>query len=194
MLLNESYWTNRYLSDQSGWDTGSITTPLKQYLDQVENKSTKILIPGCGNAHEAAYLHENGINSVYLLDISPLPLQQFAERYPQFPKEHLILGDFFEHEAEYDLILEQTFFCAIDPSLRENYVKKSNGLLKSNGKLVGVLFDREFTHQGPPFGGSVEEYQALFQKAFEIKTLAPCYNSIPPRQGSEVFIQFIKAQ
>ncbi|MCS7037470.1 MAG: SAM-dependent methyltransferase, partial [Saprospiraceae bacterium] len=53
--------------------------------------------------------------------------------------------------------------------------------------LAGVLFDRDF-EGGPPFGGHAEEYRALFEPLFRIHTLEPCYNSIPPRAGAEVFI------
>ena len=98
----------------------------------------------------------------------------------------IITGDFFEHKGQYDLILEQTFFCAIDPALRSCYVTKMHELLKPSGKLVGVLFNRSFDG-GPPFGGSKEEYEQLFSKHLHIKKMELCYNSILPRQGAEIF-------
>ena len=64
-------------------------------------------------------------------------------------------------------------------------------LLKPTGKLVGVLLDKHF-ESSPPFGGDKQEYETLFQQFFTIDTLAPCYNSIKPRQGSELF--FILSQ
>ena len=42
------------------------------------------------------------------------------------------------------LILEQTFFCAITPSLRLNYVMKVYRLVTDGGSLVGLLFNRTF--------------------------------------------------
>ena len=96
----------------------------------------------------------------------------------------------FEIEGEFDLIIEQTLFCAINPNQREKYVKQINRILKKGGKLVGLLFNREF-ESGPPFGGNVEEYQNTFSPYFEKIEISPCYNSIPARAGSEVFIQFI---
>ena len=56
MFLSQSYWNNRYLENDFGWDTGSITTPLKTYIDGLTDKSLKILIPGAGNSYEAEYL------------------------------------------------------------------------------------------------------------------------------------------
>ena len=50
--LNDQYWSERYQSNQIGWDIGQASTPIATYIDQIEDKSIKILIPGCGNAHE----------------------------------------------------------------------------------------------------------------------------------------------
>ena len=118
MDLTKDFWNNRYKNKETGWDIGYASTPLKNYIDQLENKEIRILIPGCGNAYEAEYLHLKGFNNVFLLDIAPMALQQFSERVPDFPKKHLIQENFFEHQGNYNLILEQTFFCAIKPKLQ----------------------------------------------------------------------------
>ena len=91
------------------------------------------------------------------------------------------------HQGKYDLIIEQTFFCALDPLHRSAYAIKMNELLSKSGKLVGLLFDRSFV-SGPPFGGSEEEFRKLFSQHFRLKTMERCYNSIEPRKGSELFI------
>jgi hypothetical protein len=185
--LNADYWSERYTNEETGWDIGTPSTPLKEYINQLENKAIKILIPGCGNAYEAEYLFELGFKNVFIVDLSPIPLNNFIERVPKFPKQHLILGDYFELEDKFDLILEQTLFCAIDPTLRMAYAKKSSELLVEGGKLVGVLFNREF-QGGPPFGGNVLEYQKYFSTFFSKVSMEECYNSIKPRLGSEVFL------
>ena len=97
-------------------------------------------------------------------------------------------SDFFDLTGKFDLILEQTFFCALDPDVRRNYVIKMHDLLQPKGKLAGLLFGCEFEKAGPPFGGNSDSYHALFQDLFEIQIMEPCYNSIPPRQGNELFI------
>ena len=56
MKLNSDYWENRYKTNEISWDAGTITTPLKEYIDQIEDKSIKILIPGAGNSYEFEYL------------------------------------------------------------------------------------------------------------------------------------------
>ncbi len=192
MELNEKFWTNRYLQNNIPWDAGNITTPIKEYVDQLTKKELKILIPGVGNGYELQYLYANGFKNVYGLDISEEPIANFKKNNPDFPEDQLIVDDFFKHDNEYDLIIEQTFFCALNPELRPLYATKMNNLLKENGTLAGVLFSFPLTEQGPPFGGSIEEYRDLFSDHFVFKTLEPCYNSIKPRLNNELFIIFNK--
>lgn len=189
MELNESYWTARYNNNQLGWDIGYPSPAITHFMDQVEDKKAKILIPGCGNAYEAAYLWDNGFQNVYLLDFSPIPLQKFSEQNPNFPKEQLLNIDFFEMEGEFDFIIEQTFFCALNPELRRKYAEKMVELLKPNGLLIGLLFNIPLNDDHPPFGGSQKEYEQLFLEYFEIQKMEMAYNSIPERQGNELFVK-----
>lgn len=190
-LLNKSYWENRYTENETGWDIGVVSTPLQTYIDQLTNKNISILIPGAGNGYEFDYLLNKGFQDTYVMDIAQKPLDTILERN-EIEKRHLIHQDFFEHNGQYDLIIEQTFFCALDPTLRRNYVTKMLELLKPNGKIIGLLFNFELTLEGPPFGGSKEEYIDLFNDYFTIKTLENCYNSIKPRSNRELFFIFEK--
>lgn len=189
--LSSEYWQKRYVEGQTGWDVGTVSTPLKSYIDQLTDTQLKILIPGCGFGHEGKYLYEQGFRNVYLLDYSEHPISYLRSVLTELDETHFMVEDFFSHEGTYDLILEQTMFCAIDPSLRTAYVDKVYDLLKIGGKLAGVLFNKQF-EGGPPFGGSVEEYTTLFSLRFSHVSMQPCYNSIEPRMGNEVFIQVIK--
>jgi thiopurine S-methyltransferase len=186
--FSESFWTERYQTNEATWDAGSITTPLKVFVDQLTDKNIRILIPGAGNGHEAEYLFNNGFKNVFVIDISPEPINNIKKRLPAFPEAHLITGDFFAHEAQYDLIIEQTFFCALDPSLQAAYAPQMQKLLKPGGKLIGVLFIDPLHSKLPPFAVTKEEYITLFQPYLQLQKLETCYNSIKPRQNRELFI------
>ena len=121
-------------------------------------------------------------------------VDKLKDKYKSNPHINIILGDFFEHEGAYDLIIEQTFFCAISPTLREKYVAKMKALLAPNGKLIGLLFDRTFEQEGPPFGGSKSEYISLFENNFNLKYFDKCYNSFIKRKDNELFISLVKKQ
>lgn len=188
MQLDSGYWGDRYANNETGWDLGGPSTPLKEYLDQLTDKEIRILIPGGGRAYEAEHAHRLGFRNIFVIDLTDAPFKDLLARCPDFPKEQLILGDFFAHNDRYDRILEQTFFCALDPSLRERYVAHMHDLLNPGGKLVGVLFNEALDADKPPFGGDREAYLPLFRKHFPTVTMEPCQNSIPPRAGRELWL------
>lgn len=185
-FLSADYWNQRYLNNASQWDLGAVSPPLKAYFDQLPNKDISILIPGAGNSYEALYLLEQGFTNITVIDIAPAVINPLKEQYKDQSAIQFIQTDFFDWHGLYDLIVEQTFFCALNPDLREKYVAKMASLLAENGKLIGLLFNREF-EGGPPFGGDLASYLTLFKKYFQIDRMAPCYNSIAPRAGTELF-------
>ena len=189
--MNKNFWEERYQKNETGWDVGKITTPLKEYIDQIENKELKILIPGAGNGYEFDYLSEKGFKNIFVIDLAKQPLENIKKRNPTF-ENNLIQGDFFDLDTTFDLVIEQTFFCALNPDLRTNYISKMESLLTKKGKIAGLLFDFPLTEVGPPFGGSEEEYLKLFSEKFNVKTLAKAHNSIKPRKDKELFFIFEK--
>lgn len=192
MKLNSDYWENRYQSNEIGWDCGAITTPLKEYIDQLTDKNLKILIPGAGNSYEFQYLIEAGFTNVYVLDYAATPIRTLKEKLPNVNDKFFLEMDFFQLNETFDLIIEQTFFCALNVEMRQQYANKMHAILHSNGKLVGLLFQFPLTESGPPFGGSATEYTNLFAEKFDMKTLETAHNSIQPRKGNELFFIFTK--
>jgi len=190
MKLDLHFWSNRYQQRQTGWDIGYASPPITSYFEQLIDKNLKILIPGCGNAYEAKHLFEQGFKNVYIIDLVKEVLDDFAKKVPDFPKTNILQGDFFDLENQFDIVVEQTFFCALSPNKRNDYVVKMKTLLKPNGKLIGLFFNTEFKKDGPPFGGDKTEYTQLFSPFFKIKTLEKCYNSISPRMDTELFFIF----
>lgn len=189
--LDQTYWDNQYKANATGWDLGKVSPPIKSYIDTIENKEVKILIPGCGNTYEAEYLLEQGFTNVTVIDIAPTLVENLKQKFANHKSITIVLGDFFEHQGEYDYIIEQTFFCALPPILRQRYVWKMHQLLSDRGKLVGLLFNREF-EVSPPFGGSLKEYEHLFRNAFVFNSISLAKNSIPARENTELFIEFQK--
>lgn len=188
MKFDASYWNSRYEKGNIGWDLGAVSTPLKSYFDQVTKKDRRILIPGAGNSYEAEYLNELGFDHVYVVDLSIKALENFSLRVPSFPKEHILHADFFSLNGSYDLIIEQTFFCALEPIYRTEYAKKIHSLLEPRGKLVGLFFNVPLNENEPPFGGSKDEYLSYFDPLFHIEKMEVAYNSIVPRENRELFV------
>ena len=192
MKLTSKYWEERYQQGEDKWDVGEISTPIKEYIDQITDKKIKILIPGAGNGYEFEYLIKNGFKNSFVVDYAETPLENIKKRIPDLNENQVINSDFFELEGKFDLIIEQTFFCALNPELREEYVRKMKSILNPKGKIAGLLFQFPLTTEGPPFGGSKEEYIALFQKDFNSITMETAHNSIAPRKNKELFVIFEK--
>ena len=81
---------------------------------------------------------------------------------PKFPDVQLLHANFFEIEDLFDLVIEQTFFCAIQPKLRAQYAHKMNAILQPKGKIVGLLFEAVLNEDHPPFGGDKGRIFELF--------------------------------
>lgn len=190
--FSQDFWNMRWKENQTGWDIGYASPAIVHYLEQYSKKNAAILIPGCGNGYEADFLIQNGFENITLIDIAPLAVANLQQKFKGKSQIKILCEDFYLHEAQYDLIIEQTFFCANPIDTRCQYAQKMAHLLQPKGQLVGVLFNRNFEKKGPPFGGTKEAYERIFSPYFEIKALGACYNSIKPRMGEELFVNFVK--
>ncbi|RMF24648.1 MAG: SAM-dependent methyltransferase [Bacteroidetes bacterium] len=186
--LDPDFWEERYRQGDTPWDIGAPSPPLMNYTRRATTPETRILIPGAGRAYEAAELHRRGYRHLFVCDWAPSAFRHLLDQAPDFPREHLLVQDFFQLALEVDLILEQTFFCALDPALRPRYVDKCAELLAPGGRLAGVLFASPFEREGPPFGGTADEYRRLFAPRFHILQMELCEDSIEPRKGNELFV------
>lgn len=189
-ISTSEYWSKHYQEQNTPWDIGYASPAIVDYFtNRTISKDSKILIPGAGNAHEAVWLWNNGYKHVWVADIAREPLENLKQKLPNFPQDQLLHQNFFDLKLQFDIIVEQTFFCALPPQMRAEYVGKMNELLADKGILVGVMFNFPLTEQGPPFGGSQEEYEGLFLNQFNIGIMEPCRNSIGPRMGNEFFVE-----
>lgn len=186
-----TYWEERYRENNTPWDLGMVSPPLKNYIDRLTDRKLSLLIPGCGNAYEAGYLLEKGFHNITVIDVSATLTSSLQERYKGLPIE-IINASFFDHKGSYDLILEQTFFCALPPFLRKAYVNTSYELLNEDGRIAGVLFNKKFAEHEPPYIASDDEYRDLFENLFYFNEFQLCTSSAGARLGYEVSFEFQK--
>ncbi|MBT5764511.1 MAG: thiopurine S-methyltransferase, partial [Nitrospina sp.] len=88
------------------------------------------------------------------------------------------------HAGIYDLVLEQTFFCAISPRQRQDYVLNVSRILKPGGMLVGLFYHTD-EQGGPPYNTTREDIERHFSKNFEIQELDKTSLSAEQRKGKE---------
>lgn len=192
MKHGKNYWENRYEDLSTGWDLGHPSLPLTTIIDTLLDKDIKILIPGAGNSYEAIYLIESGFTNVTVLDIASQPLESIKKQFELNNHIKTVQNDFFQHTGKYDLILEQTFFCALEPRFRESYIEKCHDLLNENSHVKGVLFDFNSQRTEPPYTGNKEEYIKLFENKFDIIEMNRCQTSEDSRKGKELLINMKK--
>lgn len=121
-------------------------------------------VPGCGRGYAVASLFRAGFDATGL-DISPTAaeaanqyLTSGGEGTIDASKCRVLPGDFFVHDAQYDLVYDCTFLCALDPSQRAAWAKQCKALLLPEGELVTLIFPvvEPPYEGGPPHCMSVE--------------------------------------
>jgi SAM-dependent methyltransferase len=170
-----SDWNELYAKGETPWDKG-INTPVLDVLLQKNPQffRGRVLVPGCGLGHDARRLAAHGCE-VVAIDIAPLAI----ERGKQLDPDHRVdfrVENLFELPEDlrgsFDLVWEHTCLCALEQALREKYVTAVRGALKPGGKVAGVFYmnpDMEPGESGPPFGITLEELIALWEKGgFEV--------------------------
>jgi len=187
MDTSAQYWQTKYQFGDTPWDIGYPSPPICNFIQSLPDKNIRILIPGAGRAHEAAFLWQQGFHNICICDWADAAFDTLRQKFPALPEEKYQVADFFELDGMFDLILEQTFFCAIPPQQRQAYAEKCLSLLHPGGRVAGLLFNKHFEKPGPPFGGDIASYRALFSRLFVIREMIPAQNSIAPRLGNELF-------
>ena len=181
-------WQRHYEENDLGWDLGQVAPPFVKLWQEEKLPLGKVLVPGCGRGHEVVFLAENGFD-VTAIDFSSGAVTYLKNALKKRNLEGRILHqDFFSldesHEGVYDLVLEQTFFCAIPPRQRQDYVLKVSRMLKPGGMLVGLFYHTD-KQGGPPYNTTREDIETHFSENFEIQELDKTSLSSEQRKGKE---------
>jgi methyl halide transferase len=168
-----NYWEGAWTSGDTGWDIGEPAPPLTRLLAAVPVKQHAVVL-GCGGGHEARMLAATGWPRVVGVDFAPSALA--AARQKTDPslvaalewrlQDVLTLGarDGDHDRGLFDLVVEHTCFCAIDPGHRNDWAAMVARLLHPTGVLCALFY----THGragGPPFGATHDDVRAVLENA-----------------------------
>ena len=181
-------WQRHYEENDLGWDLGQVAPPFVKLWQEEKLPLGKVLVPGCGRGHEVVFMAENGFD-VTAIDFSSGAVTYLKNALKKRNLEGRILHqDFFSldesHEGVHDLVLEQTFFCAISPKQRRDYVLNVSRILKPGGILVGLFYHTD-EQGGPPYNTTREDIEMHFSKKFEIQELDKTSLSAEQRKDKE---------
>jgi methyl halide transferase len=182
-------WDRHYREGDIFWDKNAPAPALRQYLEQHPVQG-RALVPGCGRGHDLAMAVAQGLDAVGL-DIAPTAIAQARALYPRLA-ERFLVGDLFNPPAEFrgafDVVLEHTCLAGLEPALRPNYRRGIDLILRSEGMLIGVWFINPALdpgEEGPPFGISLSELNALFGDDYEVLDDYVPDVAFPTRAGRE---------
>ncbi len=188
-----NFWNQKYNNNDAQWDTGAPTPIFVNWSKTLKNSRKKILIPGCGKGHDAIFLARKN-HDIYAVDFSSKAIS-FLKKKSKENKVSLnaICKDFFQlnqYYGEMDIILEYTFFCAINPNLRLKYIKETSRLLKNGGLFVALLLpiNKNINEGGPPYGLELDKTIKQFEKYYKVLQCKKSHLSIKPRLDSEIFV------
>jgi methyl halide transferase len=189
-------WQRHYDEGDLGWDLGQVAPPFVRLLESKSILPGKTLIPGCGRGHEVIYLVENGFE-VTAVDYSSGAVDHLKSTVEERKLKCKVLHmDFFgissDHNGVYDLLIEQTFFCAISPEQRSSYVSTVARVLKQGGMLAGLFYHTGEKEGGPPFNTTREDILKHFSDSFEIRELSKAEDSAEQRKDKEWLVILVK--
>lgn len=184
-------WADVYANEtKPRWNLGEPAEALKDMLPRLKLRKARVLVPGCGEGHDAAYFASQG-HLVTAVDFSDEGLQRGRELYAHLPNLQFLKQDLFqmgpEHEGAYDVIFEHACYAAIDPARRKDLAKLWNRWLAPQGSFMGVFFPM-YKPEGPPFGATEWEIRERLKKNFRFLFWGRWKNSLPRRQGKELFV------
>ncbi len=193
---NREFWQSRYRTGQIPWDLGGASAPVQGIVDRYVPSTGNVLIPCCGRGHEAIYLAERGygVTAVDLI-LEPLHYLRKSARERRLDIE-VLHQDIFELppacDNAFDVFLEQTCLCSLDPSLYTSYQALAHRTLKPGGQLLGVFMEVPWT-DGPPYNCPPDTVSALFSSSrWTHGGTEPVTPRNPARPGPEYTARFVK--
>ncbi|MBU3665368.1 MAG: methyltransferase domain-containing protein [Chthoniobacterales bacterium] len=181
-------WNRRYEEGDTPWEKG-VAHPVLGGMLARGVLDGRVLVPGCGTGHDVRELSRFGLAPVGL-DVAPLAIER-ARAHAPAGEESYQLGDLFDPHDEwlgaFDGVFEHTCFCAIDPARRADYVRAVSSVLKPGGRLLAVFYaDPDNGGEGPPFGCTRGELDALFGENFRLLEEHFEIPTYPEREGREL--------
>ena len=181
-------WERHYDEKDLRWDINEAAPPLVHLWKERNFSPCKAIIPGCGAGHEVMFLAKKGFN-VTAVDYThgAIKLIKNALEKNNYSGE-VLHQDFFKLDCKYnetfELMLEHTFFCAISPTKRREYVETAKRILKPGGYLIGLFYETN-EDGGPPFNTRQEDIENFFSDSFIIESLSKTSHSAEQRRGKE---------
>lgn len=179
------FWEARYREGFTPWDSGRVPARLREFVGR-ENSPGRVLVPGCGAAHEVRFLCESAWH-VEGIDFSAAALE--AARPVLGPWNAKVRqADFFGAEVSgpYALVYERAFLCALPRRLWPAWGARVAALIPAGGRIAGFFYFDDPSRRGPPFAlEALAELRQLLEPAFALLEDIDVPDSIDVFAGKE---------
>ena len=183
-------WLKFWENNETNWHGDKITQELVEYFELFElEPRDKVFVPLCGKSLDMLYIMNQGF-SVVGVEISEIGVRQFfsennltykitkVDDFDLYSSENLEIycGDFFsltsKHLNNVKAVLDSKSLIALEPDLRQKYVKYLNDIISVGARILLVTLQYP-QHQmsGPPFSVDKSEVESLFSMTFESREL-----------------------
>lgn len=193
-----AFWEDIYSSGRAGWDLGTPTPVFQRLLSEGAVPPGRVIVLGAGRGHDAREFARRGFE-VIAVDFAADAVEAMRAALTPVAHHEILHHDLFQLpsglDATFDVVLEYTCYCAIDPSRRAEYADVVARLLKPGGHYVALAFPLNAhtgvdAHAGgPPFAVSAQELiDLLTARGLELVRREMPRDSIKPRRGREELI------
>ncbi|MEM7517098.1 MAG: methyltransferase domain-containing protein [Planctomycetota bacterium] len=190
-------WAQRYAEKNTPWDNGEAHPDLRErFADLDLPRGGRALVPGCGRGHDALFLAQQGLN-VLAVDLVEGLADEVGARFEKLGSRFLVADALtLEIDEPFDLVFEQTFYCAIDPEQRPAWAALQARALKPGGKLAVLVFpiDRPKDLGGPPWQTRSEDLQAVLGENFRLLVEEPARHPLEKREWREGWSVFERVE
>jgi thiopurine S-methyltransferase len=186
------FWKQLYADGRDRWELGAAAPPLAARLRGAMAAGSlapgRVIVPGCGRGHEVLLLAELGFDATGLDFVDEVLIPARAEAERRGLVASFVAGDWFAAAdrpgwaGSFDLVVEHTCFCAIDPGRRDEYVDVASALLRPGGRLLGLLWNCGAAG-GPPWDTAPDDMRRIFGRRFTVDVLEPAEGSVSQRRG-----------
>ncbi|KAF3783955.1 putative thiol methyltransferase 2 [Nymphaea thermarum] len=178
---SQDRWNKCYEYEDIPWDLGQATPLVAHLVQSGSLPKGRGLVPGCGTGYDVVEM-ASPERYVVGLDISEKAMERSRKLFSSVPNVDnftFVAADFFSWKTT------ESFFCAIDPSMRSAWAKRMHELLTVDGELIILMFPVDDHSGGPPFKVSFEAYDEVLRAlGFEVIKVEDNGYAVESRKGN----------
>lgn len=185
------FWLDAYKTEANPkWNLNQPAEAFKDMIQRLKLPKSRILVLGAGEGHDAAFFAQAG-HVVTAVDFSKEGIRRGKEKYAGLSNLHFEEANIFhlpqQWNHSFDVVVEHTCYCAVPPDQRNELVRLWRRMLHEEGQLLSIFFTME-KRSGPPYGATEWEIRKRLQDYFHFLFWGRWRQSLPQRQGRELFV------